>query len=115
MSNKVDYMNFAIVIHYAFEDTPRVVALVEIDTYTYNTDRLLDQVWELTNTKHKDKPWWENNEVIKIFPKKGCRSTSVGDIIKIDDDFWRVAPVGFDKIEGVPDEWHVATAKLNVS
>jgi hypothetical protein len=110
----VDQMSFAVVIHHAFEDTPYVVALVEIDTYTYNADSLLDQVWELTNTKHKDKPWWENQQVIKIFTKKGCRSTSVGDIIKIDDDYWKVAPVGFDKLNGVPEEWHVARAKLNV-
>ena len=114
----VDSMGFATVIHTQFENrepfgTPDVVALVEIDKHTYTLDKLLDQVFELTNTI--DKYWWENEQVIKIFTKEGCRSTSVGDIIKIDDDFWRVAPVGFDKLNGVPEEWHVARAKLDVS
>jgi len=113
----VESMGFAAVIHTQFENrepfgTPDVVALVEIDKYTYTVDKLLDQVYELTNSIYKY--WWENEQVIKIFTKEGCRSTSVGDIIKIDDDFWRVASFGFDKIEGVPDEWHTARAKLDV-
>ena len=120
----VDQMGFATVIHTQFENrepfgTPDVVALVEIGiaglgTVGVGVIELLDQVFKLTNTID-NKYWWENEQVIKIFTKEGCRSTSTGDIIKIDDAFWRVASFGFDKIEGVPEEWHVARAKLDVS
>tara|TARA_R110002020_G_scaffold79124_5_gene198582 strand:- start:288 stop:680 length:393 start_codon:yes stop_codon:yes gene_type:complete len=113
----VDQMGFATVIHTQFENrepfgTPAVVALVEIDKHTYTVDKLLAQVFKLTN--NIDKSWCKNEQVITISTKAGCRSTSAGDIIKIDDDFWRVAPVGFDKLNGAPEEWHTARAKLYV-
>ncbi len=102
--------DFATVIHCAFENaapkgTPAVVAIVKINVEGDPEDNL-NVVYEKTNTI--DKVWWENEGVLPIFRKKGCRSTSIGDIIKINNDFWTVASFGFDKLDGVPIEWHLA-------
>ena len=122
----IDQMGFAVVVHCAFED-PRVVALVEVDcvfSTNKNTcqqwrlapqedeEHTLDVVYEKTNTLYQE--WWKNEGVLPVFTEQGCRSTSVRDIIKIGDDFWRVASFGFNKLEGVPDQWHQARAKINV-
>jgi len=107
----VDQMGFAVVVHCAFEDSPRVAALVEVDTQE-DEEHTLDVVYEKTNTLHQE--WWKNEGVLAVFTEQGCRSTSVRDIIKIGDAFWRVASFGFDKLEGVPDQWHQARAKINV-
>jgi len=107
----VDQMGFAVVVHCAFEDSPRVAALVEVDTQE-DEEHTLDVVYEKTNTLHQE--WWKNEGVLAVFTEQGCRSTSVRDIIKIGDAFWRVASFGFDKLEGVPDQWHQTRAKINV-
>ena len=107
----VDQMGFATVLHCAFEDTPRIVAFVEVDLQE-DEDMMLDVVYEKTNTIHQE--WWKNEGVLPVFTEQGCRSTSVRDIIKIGDAFWRVASFGFDKLEGVPDQWHQTRAKINV-
>jgi hypothetical protein len=45
-----------------------------------------ETVWRLTNSV--EYPWWDNGEVTPKFPvtgeKAGCRSTSVGDVIKLE-------------------------------
>jgi len=108
----IDQMGFAVVVHCAFEETPRVVALVEVDTPQEDEEHTLDVVYEKTNTLHQE--WWKNEGVLPVFTEQGCRSTSVRDIIKIGDDFWRVASFGFNKLEGVPDQWQQTRAKRNV-
>jgi hypothetical protein len=60
---------------------------------------LAEKAFELTNTI--DKPWWENPWAISN-AKKGCRSTSVGDLITIRSNremsIYRVAPNGFENV-----------------
>jgi len=107
----IDQMGFAVVVHCAFEETPRIAAFVEVDLQE-DEDMMLDVVYEKTNTLHQE--WWKNEGVLPVFTEQGCRSTSVRDIIKIGDDFWRVASFGFNKLEGVPDQWQQTRAKRNV-
>lgn len=61
---------------------------------------LLEQAYMLTNNVDKD--WWLNNEVQAKFNAKGCRSTSVGDII-VDNEGYKhlVATVGFHRVPGI--------------
>ena len=56
----------------------------------------LDVAYELTNTISG--PWWLNEKVTKRFDGKGCRSTSVGDVICTGGYVWAVSPVGFTKL-----------------
>ena len=66
------------VIHSAFEDKPRTVAMVEVDK-TMTDNEKLEVAFKLTNSIND--AWWNNAEVTEMFPEKSCRSTSVGDMI----------------------------------
>jgi hypothetical protein len=54
-----------------------------------------DQAFELTN--HIDKPYWENPDVAML-TMRNQRSTSVGDLIRVEKQYYLVAPVGFTKV-----------------
>jgi hypothetical protein len=64
----------------------------------------LEFAYERTNTIFN--PWRENSEVEYLVTenltpcccKEGCRSSSVGDVIEIDDVAYRCASVGWEKI-----------------
>ena len=44
----------------------------------------LEEIFDLTNTI--EEPWWVSPRVVATFPgSRGCRSTSVGDVVKMDD------------------------------
>jgi len=58
-----------------------------------NTDSL-DTAFRQTN--NIDKPWFDNEDVQVI---KKSRSTSVGDVMELNDELYVVAPVGFEKIK----------------
>ena len=66
------------VIHSAFEDNPRTVAMVEVDK-TMTDNEKLEAAFKLTNNIND--AWWNNEEVTAMFPDKTCRSTSAGDMI----------------------------------
>ena len=66
------------VIHSAFEDNPRTVAMVKVDK-TMTDNEKLEVAFKLTNSIND--AWWNNAEVTEMFPEKSCRSTSVGDMI----------------------------------
>jgi hypothetical protein len=59
------------------------------------TDKL-SEAFRLTNTI--DNPWWENPSVEKKFLSSGCRSTSIGDIVEINGDFYKCAPIGWTSL-----------------
>lgn len=65
------------------------------DDYTHVADvqaDTLDQVFQLTN--HIDLPWWKNDGVtIKI--GQASRSTSIQDVVKVGNQLFVVAPVGY--------------------
>jgi hypothetical protein len=69
--------------------------VAEVDTHK------LDQAYFLTNTI--DTPWWEN-EGVKFLGSpdhgmKGCRSTSVGDVMERDGAFHAVHNFGFELVQ----------------
>ena len=65
---------------------------------TVDTDDI-DCAYEFTNTI--DKCWWENAGVTPHFSGKGCRSTSVGDILLTREGAFRCANIGWDKLNWV--------------
>ena len=56
----------------------------------------IDCAYQFTNTI--DKYWWDNAGVTSHFPGKGCRSTSVGDILVTPNGTFRCAGTGWDKV-----------------
>ena len=83
------------VIHAAYEDTPQTVAFVEVPK-SATTNRKLEIAFMLTNSI--DYAWWENEEVTPMFPEKGCRSTSVGDMVLIGTEKYICENVGWRKV-----------------
>ena len=73
------------VIHTAFEDSPRVVAMVWVNSKNSITEKL-DKAFMLTNSIND--AWWNNKDVEAMFPDEGCRSTSVGDQVLVDGKKW---------------------------
>ena len=73
------------VIHTAFEDSPRVVAMVWVNSKNSITEKL-DKAFMLTNSIND--AWWNNKDVEAIFPDEGCRSTAVGDQVLVDGKKW---------------------------
>ena len=55
----------------------------------------LETAFELTN--NIDHPWTMNERVTPL--KNNPRSTSVGDVMKIDDHYYLVAAIGFTEIK----------------
>ena len=83
------------VIHTAYEDTPQTVAMVEVPKDA-TVDKKLELAFMLTN--NIDYAWWENEEVTPMFPEKGCRSTSVGDMVLIGTEKYICENIGWRKI-----------------
>ena len=42
--------------------------------------------------------WWNNEGVTSMFPEKGCRSTSVGDMVLIGETKYKCADFGWEKV-----------------
>jgi len=68
------------VIHSAFDETPHVVAMIEVSSAMSTTEKL-ERAFMLTNSVND--AWWNNEGVTPMFPEKGCRSTSVGDMVLV--------------------------------
>ena len=83
------------VIHAAFGETPHVVAMVEVDETLDDMDKL-EKAFMLTNSIHD--AWWKNEGVTPMFPEKGCRSTSVGDMVLIGKTKYKCDSIGWSKI-----------------
>jgi len=81
------------VIHSAFEDSPRTVALVEVDK-SLSIEEKLDIAFVKTNTI-TEIPWWDNKEVTAMFPNKTCRSTSDGDMVLVGKVKYKCKPTGW--------------------
>ena len=80
--------------HVADVELPIISSLPDI----YYLNNAQDVAYRLTN--HIDTDWRENKEVTGL--TENARSTSVGDVIQIGDDFFEVGMMGFEKIE-LPD------------
>ena len=84
------------VIHSAMEDSPRTVALVNVEK-TLATKEKLERAYMLTNSI--DAAWYTSDEVEYIGPEKACRSTSVGDMIRLDNGKkFKCEPAGWSEV-----------------
>ena len=83
------------VIHAAFEDTPHVVAFVDVEKSWTDTDKL-ECAFMKTNSIND--AWWKNEGVTPIFPEKTCRSTSVGDMVLIGKEKYKCDPMGWSLV-----------------
>ena len=84
------------VIHSAMEDSPRTVALVNVEK-TLATKEKLERAYMLTNSI--DAAWYTSDEVEYIGPEKSCRSTSVGDMIRFENGKkFKCEPAGWSEI-----------------
>ncbi len=84
------------VIHSAMEDSPRTVALVNVEK-TLATKEKLERAYMLTNSIND--AWYTSDEVEYIGPEKACRSTSVGDMIRLDNGKkFKCEPAGWSEV-----------------
>ena len=95
------------VIHTAFEDTPRTVALVEVGTRTGEAALEYAYRWtqNIMDSWSKKMPEDGNDDVTVMAPLEvhngveyGLRSTSVGDQMLLGNTKYRVASFGFKEI-----------------
>ena len=68
------------VIHSAFDENSHLVAFVDVDK-SWTVNEKLEHAFKMTNSI--EDAWWNNAGVTKMFPDKGCRSTSVGNMILV--------------------------------
>jgi hypothetical protein len=83
------------VIHSAFEDTPRTVALVKVDKSLSVTEKL---EIAFTKTNSINDAWWSNEDVTPMFPDEACRSTSTGDMVLVGNEKYKCEMSGWSKI-----------------
>jgi len=98
------------VIHTAFEDTPRTVALVEVGTRTGEAALEYAYRWtqNIMDSWSKKMPEDGNDDVTVMAPLEvhngveyGLRSTSVGDQMLLGNTKYRVASFGFKEVDTV--------------
>ena len=96
------------VIHTAFEDTPRTVALVEVGTRTGEAALEYAYRWtqNIMDSWSKKMPEDGNDDVTVMAPLEvhngveyGLRSTSVGDQMLLGNTKYRVASFGFKEVD----------------
>ena len=83
------------VIHAAFDEKPHLVAFVEVDK-SWTVNEKLEYAFKMTNSI--EDAWWNNAGVTKMFPDKGCRSTSVGDMILVGNVKFKCESMGWSKV-----------------
>ena len=83
------------VVHSAFEEKARTVAMVEVDK-SESIEKKCEIAYVKTNTINM--PWWRNEGVTVMLPEKGCRSTSVGDMVIIGTEKYKCEMSGWSKV-----------------
>ena len=56
----------------------------------------ISEAFVKTNTVNS--AWWKNEEVTSMFSGSSCRSTSVGDVVMVDEKKFECEPVGWKEI-----------------
>ena len=84
-----------VVIHAAYEDKPRSVALIPLDK-SLTVKEKLEKAVSLTNSI--DGAWYANTKLRYIGPEKSCRSTMVGDFVLVGRDKYECKDIGWSKI-----------------
>ena len=96
MKNYADtFMEKVAVIHSAFDETPKTVAFVSVDKKLSDKEKC-EIAFMKTNSI--DNAWWHNEEVTKMFDGKGCRSTSVGDMVLVGTEKFLCESTGWSKV-----------------
>jgi len=83
------------VIHSAFEDSPRTVAMVNVDKSMSESEKL---EFAFKKTNSIDSAWWRDEDVTPMFGNEFCRSTSIGDMVLIGTDKFKLNSDGWSKI-----------------
>ena len=93
-----------VVIHDAYEDKPRSLALIPLDK-SLTVDEKLEKAFMLTNSI--DNAWYTSEKLRYIGPEKSCRSTMVGDFVLIGSDKYECKDIGWSKVAylGPAHEW----------
>jgi len=83
------------VIHAAFNEKPHVVAMITMDK-ALPVSKKLEKAFMLTNSVND--AWWNNKDVTPMFPERGCRSTSVGDMVLIGTEKFKCETSGWSEV-----------------
>ena len=90
------YMNQDVaVFHCDGEGNRDIVAYVSVNK-NLSTTKKLEEAFVKTNTVNS--AWWKNEEVTSMFSGSTCRSTSVGDVVMVDEKKSECEPVGWKEI-----------------
>ena len=81
-------------LQYILDNKDLYSLVAEFEHPAKNTDALLDKAYLVTNSV--DRPWVKNNG-LTVYGYRH-RSTSVGDIIIVNNVYFVVSPFGFDKM-----------------
>ena len=90
------YMNQDVaVFHTDEEGNSDIVAYVSVNK-NLSTSKKLEEAFMKTNTISS--AWWRNEEVTTTFAGNSCRSTSVGDVVVVDEKKFECEPVGWKQL-----------------
>ena len=90
------YMNQDVtVFHTDEEGNSDIVAYVSVNK-NLSTSKKLEEAFMKTNTINS--AWWRNEEITPMFAGNSCRSTSVGDVVVVDEKKFECEPVGWKEI-----------------
>ena len=90
------YMNQDVaVFHTDEEGNSDIVAYVSVNK-NLSTSKKLEEAFMKTNTISS--AWWRNEEITTTFAGNSCRSTSVGDVVVVDEKKYKCEPVGWKQL-----------------
>ena len=90
------YMNQDVaVFHTDEEGNSDIVAYVSVNK-NLSTSKKLEEAFMKTNTISS--AWWRNEEITPMFAGNSCRSTSVGDVVVVDEKKYKCEPVGWKQL-----------------
>ena len=89
------YMETVAVIHSAHEDSPRTVALLNVDK-SWSVEKKLEKAFMLTNSV--DAAWYKSDNLVYMGPDKACRSTMVGDMVLIGTKKYKCEDSGWSEV-----------------
>ena len=83
------------VIHAAYEDSPCLVAFVEVEKEWTDMEKL---EYTFMKTNSINEAWYTSEDVEYIGPEPGCRSTSVGDKVLVGSTTYVCESAGWSKV-----------------